>query len=189
MRELARGKDVVGIKRGQSLMDFLGEHAVWKLRRFKNDNDYRAGKVYSKQEAMRLFGAEQFTQIDGNVLCNEGINELWDLVGGATGVKYDNTNAFLIVGTGSGAEGATDTQATFTAGVTKLMDGGYPTYGTSQKIVFRATYASGDANQAWEEFGVLNHATTGELLNRKTSSEGTKTVGQTWELTLEITLS
>lgn len=190
MKDLGRGNERVGVKTPLASIAEIIEHAtVWKIRRFKNDADFKAGKVYSKQEAKRLFGADQFTQIDGNVLCNEGINELWELVCAATATRYDNTNANLIVGTGSGGATAGDTEATFTAGVKKVMDGGYPTYGTSQKAVWRATYVSGDANQAWNEFGTLNAASSGLLLNRKVSAEGTKVVGQTWELTLEITLS
>jgi hypothetical protein len=145
--------------------------------------------VYSKKRALELFGHEQFSTIIGNALVDEGMNEMWTVLCSAGGDAWDNTNAVLIVGTGSGAEDPTDNEATFTAGVKKAMDGGFPTYGTDEKATWQATYASGDANQAWEEFGVLNNTSSGDLMNRKTSSEGTKTVGQTWELTLEITLS
>ena len=173
----------------QSLTEKAFEKAIWKINRWASQADKAAGKIYSKAEAMKLFGCSQNTIIDGNALVNEGINELWTILCSAGGDKFDNTNTNLIVGTGTGAEDPTDTEATFTNGVKKGMEASYPTFGTDQKATWKSSYGSGDANQAWEEFGVLNAAASGDLLNRKTSSQGTKTAGQTWELTLEITLS
>jgi len=160
------------------ILEKVFESAVWTIRKFKNDEAVIKNQPY------------EVAKIKGNCLCNEGINEILTIIGSASsGVKYDNTNANLIVGTGSGAADPTDTEATFTAGVKKAMMVSYPTYGTSQKITFKSSYGSGDANQAWNEFGVLNAASSGKLLNRKVSSQGSKISGQTWELSLEITLS
>jgi hypothetical protein len=154
------------------------EKAVWRITKYASEADKAAGKVLER------------VRIDGNALVNEGINELLTILGSAaSGTKFDNTNAYLIVGTGSGAADPADTEATFTAGVKKAMEGGYPTYGTDQKITFKSSYGASDANQAWGEFGVLNAASSGKLLNRKVSDQGTKTSGQVWELELEITLS
>ena len=149
----------------------------WTIERFASQADFDKGNCYKK------------SVVNHNLLVNEGINELWTLICAATGIRYDNTNAFLIVGTGVGAANAADTQATFTAGVTKAMEDGYPTYGTDQKATWRAIYAAGDANQLWNEFGVLNAATGEQLLNRLVSAQGTKTAGQVWQLTFTITLS
>lgn len=175
----------------KALIEKVFEKAIWKIGRWASEADKKAGKIYSKEEAMRLFGAPQFTEIEGNELVNEGINYLLTMIGtdAKTGTPWSNANANLIVGTGSGAADPTDTEATFTAGVKKTMEASFPTYGTSQKITWKSSYGSGDANQAWNEFGVLNTASSGQLLNRKVSAQGTKTTGQIWELTLEITLS
>lgn len=173
----------------KNLTERIQEHAVWYVRRWKNKADRLAGKKYSREESIALFGVEQDSVIDGNALTNQGINEAWTILCSAGGNAWDNTNAVLIVGTGSGAAAAGDTEATFTAGVKKAMDGGYPTFGTSQKATWRATYEAADANQAWNEFGVLNNVAAGDLLNRKVSAQGTKVVDQVWELSLEITLS
>lgn len=161
----------------KSIGEKIYRKTKWRIAKYANDADFAAKKAYEKAE------------IDGNILCNEGINEINKLIAGTGGTQYANAGANLIVGTGSGAAAATDTEATFTAGVKKGMDVSFPTYGTSQKITWQATYASGDANQAWGEFGVLNAGSSGKLLNRKVSAQGTKTLGQTWVLTLEITLS
>lgn len=188
-QDIGKGKSVISINQKRAILEKMIEKAAWKIGRWASEADQKAKKIYSKKEAIKLFGVPQFTKIEGNCLCNEGINELWKLVAGTGAVKYDNGNAYLIVGTGSGAAAAGDTEATFTAGVKKAMMATYPTYGTSQKATWKSSYGSGDANQAWNEFGTLNASTSGKLLNRKVSAQGTKASGQTWELTLEITLS
>jgi hypothetical protein len=175
--EMGRGGDSLSIKQKRAILDKIFEKAVWTIRKFADDKAYKANNP---------FGVVSFR---GNLLVNEGINEVWKLICGTGGAQFSNALANLVVGTGSGAAAATDTEATFTAPVKKVMDATYPTYGTSQKATWKSTYASGDANQAWNEFGVLNNVTAGKLMNRKVSAQGTKTSGQTWELTLEITLS
>ena len=183
------GKESVGITQKRALMEKAFEKAKWGIMRYANDADEKAKKIYSDVEAIKLFGIKQKTVIDGNCLVNEGINDMWKLICGTGGTQFSNALANLIVGTGSGAAQATDTESTFTAGVKKGMESGFPTYGTSQKATWKSSYGSADANQAWGEFGVLNAASSGELMNRKVSAQGTKASGQTWELSLEITLS
>lgn len=175
--EKGKGSDSLSVKQKRAILEKIFEKAVWTIRKFVSDKDYKANNPF------------EVVSFDGNLLVNEGINEVWKLICGSGGAQFSNALANLIVGTGSGAAATTDTEATFTSGVKKAMDASYPTYGTSQKATWKATYGSGDANQAWNEFGVLNNATSGKLMNRKVSSQGTKTSGQTWELTIEITLS
>jgi hypothetical protein len=174
------GRDGVGVKIKKEIADRNKiEHAVWKIRKFANDEAYRLNNPFEE------------VSFEGNALVNEGINYLWTIVAtdAKTGTPWSNANANLIVGTGSGGEAPGDVEGTFTAGVKKVMDATYPTYGTSQKVTWKSTYGSGDANQVWAEFGVLNAASSGKLLNRKVSAQGTKTSGQTWELILQITLA
>lgn len=159
-----------------TLMERFNTNSVWTIRKWENRSAWERGDT------------PEVSVINGNMLVNEGINEFLLLAFTTGGTKWDNTNARLIVGTGSGAAQATDVETTFTAGVKKAMDTSYPTVGT-QKVTFRSTYSESEANQAWNEFGVLNAATSGKLLNRKVEAEGTKTTGQVWELTLEITFS
>ena len=159
----------------------------WGVKRFASEADRLAGRVYSKEEALRLFGAEQETKFDGNCLLNEGMNELWTILCSSSGTKYDNSNAQL--GTGTSNTAADPADSSLTSGVWKAMDVSYPTYGTLNQAVWKSTFGSGDANQAWNEFSVRNGASADKMLNRKVSAQGTKTSGQTWELTLTITLS
>jgi hypothetical protein len=152
--------------------------ANWKIRRFENEGEWRKNNPYN------------ISEVKQNLLLNEGINELWTILCSSGGTKFDNTNANLGVGDSATAAQATDTGLLGTSKLYKSMDGGYPTYGTAQKATWRSTFQSGEANFAWNEFTVCNTALdTGDNLNRKVQSEGTKTAGQVWELTLEITLS
>ncbi len=163
----------------KSMLERGVEKAVWKIDRFANDQDFAMGKVLSHSE------------FSPNVLLNEGINELWTLVAGGAGTAFSNANAYLAVGDSATAASASQTglQAA-TNKLYKAMDGSYPTYGTDQKITFRSTFGSSDANFSWQEFSVANgNSDSGVNLNRKVSDQGTKVSGQTWQLTLEITLS
>lgn len=125
-----------------------------------------------------------------NILTNAGINLMLTLLAGGAGTAFNNANSYLGVGDSSTAESAsqTDLQAS-TNKLRKVMNLTYPTYGTSQQIVFQSDFGTSDANFAWNEFAVFNASTGGTMLNRKVSAQGTKTAGQTWRLTLTITIS
>jgi hypothetical protein len=127
----------------------------------------------------------------GNCLLNEGINELWSLVAGTGGVKFDNTNAYIGVGDTATAADPADTDLKGTTNkVYVAMDGSYPTYGTSQKTTWRSTFTSLIANFSWQEITVANgDAGDHDNLNRKVQDMGTKAEGSTWIPTLEVTLS
>jgi hypothetical protein len=134
---------------------------------------------------------------EGNLLLIGGVSAIWEfLIGNGTGTGgaaltyFNNGNARLAVGTSSTAEADTDT--TLTGKVAKAMDATYPTHtdstGTagSKTITFRSTFASADANQAWNEWGIDNAT---RQLNRKVAANGTKASGQTWQFTVTITIA
>jgi len=161
----------------KEVIEKASEKATWRITKYANDKDYKAGKFY---EEVRFIE---------NILVNQGINEVFTLIASdSSGTRFANAYARLVVGTGTSAAAATDVFATFTSGTTKIMMAGFPTYGTDQKAVWKSSFGGDEANQAWDEFGVLNQL-GGSLLNRKVSSQGTKISGQTWELELEISLS
>jgi len=175
-----------------NIIEKIQENSIWKIRRWASESDRLAGKIYSRKEALKLFGIDQETKFKGNLLLNEGINELFTLICGTGAVKWDNGNAYLGVGDSNTSESASQTglQAA-TNKLYKAMDTSYPTYGTSQKGTWKSTFGSADANFGWNEFSVSNTSggDSGKNLNRKVSAQGTKTSGQTWELTLEVSLS
>ncbi len=124
----------------------------------------------------------------GNLLVNSGIALLEDLLIGAGGTVFSNANARLGVGDSStaAAAGQTDLQAA-TNKFRKAMDSTYPSR-ASQTLTFRSTFATGEANFVWNEWGIFNAGSGGTMLNRKVESLGTKSSGS-WQLTVTITIS
>lgn len=125
----------------------------------------------------------------GNLLLNEGINELFTLICGTGSTKWDNSNARLGVGNSNTAASASQTALQGGSTELKAMDGGYPTYGSDQKAVFRSTFGSGEGNFAWEEWSLDNGASALKSLNRKVTDLGTKVSSTTWVFTVEVSLS
>jgi hypothetical protein len=111
------------------------------------------------------------------------------LIGGGTYTAFNNANAYLGVGDSATAfaVGQTDLQAASNK-LRKGMDSTYPTR-SSNVLTFRSTYSSAEANFAWAENGVFNHASAGQLLTRKVVSLGTKVSGATWEFTKTVTIT
>ncbi|MDQ3098882.1 MAG: hypothetical protein M3Q44_03990 [bacterium] len=174
----ARSLDGLGVAAGHLLNERPLYNTLWKITKFENADAFEVGKTFEEVE------------IKGNILLNEGINSIWTLVAGGSETAFSNANARIDVGDSTTAESAsqTDLQAS-TNKLYKGMDTGYPTYGASQKITFRATFNGSEANYAWNEFSVDNGSTPVKNLNRKVSSQGSKVSGQVWQITLEITLS
>jgi hypothetical protein len=108
---------------------------------------------------------------------------------GAAVTPFNNANSFIGVGdsTTAFAVGQTDLQAA-TNKLRKAMDATYPT-GAANVISWRSTFATTDANWAWQEWGVFNASTAGTMLNRKVESLGTKTNTQTWQFTVTLTFA
>lgn len=108
---------------------------------------------------------------------------------GAGVTAFNNANSYIGVGDSSTAfaAGQTDLQAA-TNKLRKAMDATYPS-GASNVITFRSTFATGDANWAWNEWGVFNASSAGTMLNRKVESLGTKTNTQTWQFTVTLTFT
>jgi hypothetical protein len=158
--------------------DKIGYKTEWFIRRYENDMDFAANNPYA------------VSKIDGNLLLNDGITALLNLLIGAAEDAFNNANSYIGVGDSSTAASAsqTDLQAS-TNKLYKAMEATYPQI-ASQTVTFRSVFASGDANYAWEEFTVCNASSgTGNNLNRKCSSQGTKASGQTWTVDVAITFS
>lgn len=149
--------------------------------------------------------AFEVVEKEGNLLTIGGASVQWQtLIGNGTTTAsqaltfFNNANAAIGVGdsTTAAADTQTDLQAA-TNKVRKAMDATYPLHtdstGTagSKSIAFRSTFATTDANWAWQEWGVFNSPTaaTGRMLNRKVESLGTKTSAATWVLTITLSLA
>jgi len=184
------------------------EHKVkWnvatKIEKYDSDSDFRAGNV------------SEVTMIDGNLLLNVGVTDLWNLVTkknnqGASLEHYDELHTYI--GVGDSTTAAVKTQEGLQASSNiwyNKMDSGYPQV-TANKVTFKATFtgtgSGGDAQAAfsWEEWTVARGVeSAGEdinsparvathinkHLNRKVESMGTKVAQATWVITVEISLT
>jgi hypothetical protein len=119
-------------------------------------------------------------------LTTAGRNEVANLIIGS-GVVYNSANARIGVGDSSTAFaiGQTDLVAASNK-LRKIVDGA-PSNSTNV-LTFIATFGSSEANWAWNEWGIFNHASTGVMLVREVANNGTKVAGQTWVFTAQVTV-
>lgn len=148
---------------------------------------------YESDEALAN-GEAPYEVIEGkdNGLLNNGIARLLDLLIGAGGQAYNNANCRIGVGNGTTAFSAAHTDLQGASKYYMTMDATYPQR-SAQTLTFKATFASGVAQFAWEEWGIDVGTVAGTtvvtpMLNRKVQSFGTK--GATaWVFTVTITVA
>lgn len=123
-----------------------------------------------------------------NLFLTSGITEMFKLVAGISANVFDNTHAQVGIGdsTTAAAAGQTDLQAA-TNKTYKAMDASYPQM-SGADLVFKATFGTGDANYAWEEF-VIKHSSSAICLDRGVSAMGTKTSAGTWVCTVTLSMT
>ncbi|MGA8856191.1 MAG: hypothetical protein WB643_03385 [Candidatus Bathyarchaeia archaeon] len=141
----------------------------------------------------RMFARQYLgrSRFKGNLLLNSGINVAWGLICGAGGTAFDNTHAFIQVGDSS-ASPSDATKTGIQAASNKLskgMNATYPLAAAAQAEVWQSTFATSEANYAWNEIAVSNANDYTHALNRLVAAMGTKASGATWIVTLTITLS
>jgi len=122
-------------------------------------------------------------------LTTAGITDAVKALIGESIDAFSNANARLGVGDSTTAFSAahTDLQASSNK-LRKAMEATYPSR-SGLVVTFRSLFATGDANFAWAEWGVFNHASAGTMLSRKVEALGTKTSAQSWQLTSALTFS
>lgn len=161
----------------------------------------RYGLLTPQAHDFALAGVDPYETltVPGNLLTTAGLNRLTSLMIGAGGQAATNTATRLGVGNSStaAAVGQTDLQAA-AGGANrqfKVMDATYPQQ-TNGVMTFKSTFATGEANFVWAEWGVDIGAPTvadgttvsALLLNRSVQALGTKASGS-WVLTATITIS
>ena len=183
------------MKSALDLHEHVNWHPVWDIDRFKDPDGeiaYLSKRGRSIAKLNDEFRKQRLghSRYRGNLLLNSGINVAWGLICGAGGTAFDNTHAYIGVGDSSTAANATQTgiQAA-TNRLNKAMDATYPLAAASQAEVWRSTFASADANFAWNEIVVSNANDWTHGLNRLVQTMGTKVSGATWVASLTITLS
>lgn len=99
---------------------------------------------------------------------------------------FTNANARIGVGDSADAFDATDTDLQAASNkIRKAMEATYPQR-TGNVLTFRSIYSTSEANFAWNEWGIFNHASAGVMLNRVVEYLGTKTAAATWQLTVAL---
>lgn len=107
--------------------------------------------------------------------------------GGVT--LLNNANAYLGVGDSSTAFSAAHTDLQAASNKTrKAQDSTYPQR-SSNVLTFRSTFATGDANFTWAEWGIFNASSGSTMFSRKVEALGTKTSAQSWVLTATVTVA
>jgi hypothetical protein len=137
---------------------------------------------------------------EGNLLTTAGLTRLMTLLNGAGGQAMTNTAVRLGVGNGAGSAAIGDTDLGAAAGAAnrwfQVMDATYPSTAAGV-LTAKATFATGDGNFAWNEWGLdigsptvsSSAVVSATLFNHKTSAAlGTKTSGS-WALTVTVTIS
>lgn len=121
-------------------------------------------------------------------LTNAGRDHIATTLVGEAVTPFNNANARLGVGDSPTAFDKAQTDLLGTNKLRKGMESGYPTR-NANVLTFRSLFGTGDANFAWNEWGVFNAASGGIMLNRLVESLGTKTSAQSWQLTVDITVN
>ena len=190
----------------------LRDALQWKVKiqvlKFRDDEIRDAGLNPATAQEQEILAAGvspyEIIEREGNLLMYGGASCLWQtLIGNGTAtagqsLTYFN-NAQAAIGVGDSSTAAAATQTDLQASTNKLrkaMDATFPAHtdgvtSGAASIQFKATFATGDANYAWAEWGIFNSATpaTGRMLNRKVESLGTKTSAASWAFTVTLTLA
>lgn len=140
----------------------------------------------------------------GNLLTTVGLNRITNLIIGGGSAALTNAQAIVGVGSSTTAAAVGDTvlggNGSSTTAWYQSADASYPTQ-SNGTITIYSTFATGNANFAWNEFCVAiatgtitaggtlaSVGTSPVMLNHKVTSLGTKASGS-WQAQLQITLS
>lgn len=203
--DISRGLDAALVGSGLAASDSLRWRPVALVEKWDADQlafvQRRTGILAPTGDVLAAHVAPyEVVEAVGNLLTTAGLNRLTSLMIGAGGQAATATAARLGVGnsTTAAAVGQTDLQAAAGAANRqfKVMDATYPQQ-SNGVLTFKSTFASGEANFAWQEWcvdvgtpTVADGTTVNALmLNRKVESLGTKTSAGTWALTATITIS
>lgn len=121
---------------------------------------------------------------EGNLVTSAGVNAIWSLVtGGTNPAPFNNSTAYIAVGSSSTAAASGQTALTSELG-RKLATVAISGVG----ITFSAVFGTSDANGSWNEVGVLNASSSGTLLNRAVITTVSKTGSNVYSVVVTITL-
>lgn len=146
------------------------------VKKFESDDALAQGKAY------------EIGVSEGNVAINNGIQIALDQIINVSTQPYWAGNSLVGVGNDSTAEAATQSGLIGASQAWAGMDATYPSR-SAQTVSWQGSFPAAVANFAWNEFTVINTSSSVRSLIRRVSAQGTKTSGQVWQLTLQITMS
>lgn len=172
---------------------------VHKFRANHIEDARRSGLAVATLGDIRAAGIDPYSVIEAerNLMVNGGITVMLNLLIGAGGTTYANGAARICVGDGNGSvptAAATDTAlAAPTNRYNQATQGSSPSV-SGQVLTAISVFASGNANFAWNEWGIDSGGASGAgaasgLLNHKGVALGTKTSAAAWTATATITES
>ena len=121
-------------------------------------------------------------------LTNAGRDLIAQMLIGEAVTTFANANAQIGAGNSNSAFAQSQTDLVGASKFRKPMNATYPQR-AANVLTFQSTFATGDANFAWEEWGVFNAASSGVMLQRKVETLGTKTSAQSWQITADLTVT
>jgi hypothetical protein len=202
--DLARGIDAATIGAGMDAADHIRWQPVATVEKYDDDQTEwvrtKLGVIKPLAADFEAANVKPFETVvaPGNILTTAGLQRLTNLVIGAGGQAATNTASRLGVGNSSTAATVGQTDLSAAAGTANRffqpMDATFPT-AVNGVMTFRSTFATGDANFVWAEWGVdigtptvTSGATVNAvLLNRAVQALGTKASGS-WVLTATVTI-
>ena len=204
MQDISHGLDSASVLAESRIEDFIKWDPIIVVQKYDDDQvawvREQCGVLVPDGALLEsLVEPYETLECHGNALTTAGLNRLTSLLIGAGGQAATNTATRIGVGnsTTAFAVGQTDLQAAAGAANRqfKVMDATYPQQANGV-VTARSSFATGEANFAWQEWGIdigaptVTDGTTvnAVLLNRKVESLGTKASG-TWVLTATITIS
>lgn len=184
-------------------VDSLNWHASLQIQKFDADQTaaaHAAGVPDPTPADFEKLGIEPYevATVDANLLTTAGLTRITNLINGGGGQAVTTTSARVGLGNGVGTAAVGDTDLSAAAGSTNRWFQTCTVSVSGAVLTAVATFASGDGNFLWNEWGIdigtptvsSGNTVAAVLLNHKTAiAQGTKTAGQTWTATATITLS
>lgn len=101
-------------------------------------------------------------------------------------VYFTQDNAYIGVGDSTSAFAATQIDL---QGTNKVRSNCSTISTSTNVLTAEASFGPTIANFNWQEWGLFNASTSGSMLNRSIANNGIKVNGQTWNVTITITLT
>ncbi len=147
---------------------------------------YTVEKYWGEVSEGRLY---EVLETPPNLFLTTGINQVLLLAAGQTATAYSTANARLCVGDGTAAAAAAQTDLQGTNKFRQVVDSA-PVV-TNNSVLFVATFGLASANftAGWQEVGVANAASAGQMWSRTVINLGVKVSSASWILNWTLSIS